>query len=316
MYTSVVIPNYNGQHLLPTCLESLRAQRHPGFEVIVVDNASTDGSASLLEARYPEVRVIRLERNHYFSGAVNAGIRACSSEAVALLNNDTEAEPDWLSELCRALASHPEAGMAASKMLLFDRRDVINSAGDYYRLDGIPGNRGVWEVDCGQYDREEEVFGPCAGAALYRRRMLDDIGLFDEDLVAYCEDVDLSWRAQLAGWKSIYVPTARVYHRLSSTGGGPFASFYCGRNFINVAVKNLPAFLLRRYWHRIVGTQLALAWEALRHVREPAARARLSGQFAAVRQLPAMLDKRRAVQKVRRVSDERLVSVLTPTSRH
>lgn len=315
MFVSVIIPNYNGAHLLPTCLDSLRAQRWSDHEVIVVDNASSDNSRELLSREYPEVRVIALDRNRYFAGAVNVGIRASHAPAVALLNNDTEADRAWLSELCRGLATHPEVGMVASKMLLFDRRNVINSAGDFYRVDGVPGNRGVWEVDEGQYDREEAVFGPCAGAALYRRSMLDDIGLFDEDLVAYCEDVDLSWRAQLAGWSCLYVPTARVYHRLSSTGGGPFASYYCGRNFINVAIKNLPASVVRQHWPRILLAQLRLAAEAIAHAREPAARARLRGQVAALRQLPLMLRKRREVQSLRRVDDAYLVSLLAPLPR-
>ena len=153
MFASVIIPSYNGAHLLPTCLRSLRSQRYPTIEAVVVDNGSTDGTRELIQRDFPEVRVISLGTNHYFSGAVNAGIRQTAGDAVALLNNDTEAEADWLSELCRALESSREAGMAASKMLLFDRRDVLNSAGDFYRVDGIPGNRGVWEVDRGQYDR-------------------------------------------------------------------------------------------------------------------------------------------------------------------
>lgn len=308
---SLIIPNWNGETLLPTCLNSLRRQTYRDFEVVVMDNASSDGSLELLHRDYPEARIVSLPRNLFFAGAVNAGIRLTDGELVALLNNDTEAEDHWLEELVAALDAHPEAGMAASKLLLFDRRDIIQSAGDLYRPSGVPGNRGVWEKDNGRYSEPGEVFGACAGAALYRRSMLEDVGLLDEDFRGYCEDVDLSFRAQLGGYRCIYVPAARVYHRLSATGGGPVASYFCGRNFISVVVKDMPGALLRRYWHRVLGAQVGYAWHSLRHSREPAARARLRGQAAALLQLPLMLRKRRTVQASRRVSDEYVDSILT-----
>ena len=308
---SLIIPNWNGEALLLTCLEALRRQTYRDFETVVMDNASTDGSLEVLGRDYPEVRVVSLPRNLFFAGAVNAGIRLTEGELVALLNNDTEAEPRWLEELVAGLDAHPEAGMAASKLLLFDRRDVIQSAGDFYTPAGGPGNRGVWQRDNGRYDDPGEVFGACAGAALYRRSMLDDVGLLDEDFRGYCEDVDLSFRAQLAGYRCTYVPAARVYHRLSATGGGTVASFLCGRNFINVVAKDMPGALLRRYWHRVLGAQIGYAWHSLCHSREPAARARLEGQAAALLYLPRMLRKRRAIQAARRVEVQYLGSILS-----
>ena len=311
MLISVVIPSWNGWKFLPTCLDSLRRQTFRSFEVIVVDNGSTDGSADKLREHYPEVRVIALPNNRMFSGGVNEGIRHARGDVIALLNNDTQAEPRWLEELARALEAHPEVGFCASKLLLFDRRTVLHSAGDFYGEDGVPGNRGVWREDDGKYDVEEYVFGACAGAAAYRRSMLDDIGLLDEDLVAYCEDVDLNFRAQLAGYRCLFVPTARVYHHLSATGGGPFASYYCGRNFISVIVKDMPGEILRRYWPRIVLRQLRYAAGSLWRFREPSARARLRGQLAGLGQLPKMRVKRKTVQQGRRVSIEYIKSVLT-----
>jgi GT2 family glycosyltransferase len=288
----------------------LRRQSFRDFETIVVDNGSTDDSLDLLARDYPEVRVVALTENRGLAGGTNAGIGVTDAEIVATLNNDTEAHPDWLRELAGALEAHPEAGSAASKMLLFDRRDVIHSAGDYYRLDGIPGNRGVWERDDGRYARPELVFGACAGAAAYRRRMLEDVGLFDESFFMYCEDVDLAFRAQLLGYRCIYVPTAIVYHMLSATGGGPLASYYCGRNFLRVIAKDMPGPLLRRHWPRVVGAQLRLAADALRHVREPAARARLRGQLRGLSELPTLLRARRAVQPRRRVPTGYLRSIM------
>jgi GT2 family glycosyltransferase len=142
--------------------------------------------------------------------------------------------------------------------------------------------------------------------------MLDAIGLFDEDLGAYCEDVDLAFRAQLAGYRCVFVPEARVYHRLSASGGGSFASYYCGRNFISVAVKNMPPALLRKHWRRILAAQARIAWESLLHLGESAARARLRGQWDGVLGLPAAWAKRRDVLALQRVSDSYIESVLTP----
>ncbi|MCL4458491.1 MAG: glycosyltransferase family 2 protein [Chloroflexi bacterium] len=314
MFASVIIPNWNGARLLPTCLDSLRSQTYRHFETIVVDNGSTDDSVQLITQHYPEVVLIKLPQNRFFSGAVNEGIRRSRGEIIAVLNNDTEVAPQWLAELCTALEGDPQARLCASKILLFDRRDTIHSAGDFYTCDGRPGNRGVWQKDDGRFDDQIYVFGACAGAAAYRRSLLEEIGLFDEDFGGYCEDVDLSFRAQLAGYRCRYVPTARVYHHLSASGGGEVASFYCGRNFINVIVKDMPPGLLRKYILRIVWTQLRLAGEALLHLCEPAARARLRGQLAALLQLPLMLHKRQEIQGRRKVSEEYIESILTPTS--
>ena len=307
---SVIIPNWNGARFLPTCLDSLRRQSYPRFEVIVVDNASTDASVELMERDYSEVRLVRLPTNRGLTGGVNAGIQVARGEIIALLNNDTEADADWLSELVRALEADPEAGMAASKMLLFDRRDVIHSAGDYYRVDGLPGNRGVWQKDEGQFDAARRVFGACGGAAAYRRKLLEEIGLFDEEFFMYCEDVDLAWRAQIAGYPCAFAPRAIVYHRLSATGGGRIASYYTGRNTIYVIAKDVPPSLFRKHWGRIVLAQLRIAWEALKAWRGEAARARLRGQLAGLWGLPRMLAKRRTVQRSRRVSDEYLASII------
>jgi len=308
---SVVVPNWNGARHLPTCLESLRRQTHPHVEVIVADNGSTDGSLELLARDYAWVRVLALGENRGFAGACNAGMREARGEFVALLNNDTEAESGWLEEVVAAFQRHPEAGLVASKMLLFDRRDLFHTAGDFYRVDGVPGNRGVWEKDEGQYDREEYVFNACGGSAAYRKSMLDQIGLLDEDFFFSCEDVDLAWRAQLVGWRCIYAPRAIVYHKLSATGGGATASFYDGRNFIYLLAKDYPGDLWRTHWRAILRAQLHITLEALRAWRGKAAQARLRGQLAGLLSLPRMLRKRRAVQRSRTVGRAYLESILT-----
>ncbi len=309
--TSIVIPNWNGAHHLPTCLDSLRRQTYPHIEVIVTDNGSTDESLALLARDYPEVRVLALGENRGFTGACNAGMRAARGEFVVLLNNDTEADARWVEEIVAAFERYPEAGIVASKMLLFDRRDTFHTAGDFYRVNGIPGNRGVWQKNEGQYDREEAVFSACGGSAAYRRAMLDQVGLLDEGFFYSCEDLDLAWRAQLAGWQCVYAPRAIVYHKLQATGGGATASFHDGRNFIYLLVKDYPGDLWRAHWRAILRAQLRITAEALRAWRGAAARARLRGQLAGLLGIPRMLRKRRAVQRSRIVDRSYLESILT-----
>jgi GT2 family glycosyltransferase len=311
---SVIIPNWNGARWLPVCLHSLEKQTYRDFEIVVVDNASTDDSRILLARDFPNVRVLALETNRLFAGAVNHGIRETQSEIVVLLNNDTEVEPTWLEELLRVLDANPRAGMAASKLRLFDERAQLHSAGDFYRVDGVPGNRGVWETDRGQYDDADApppLFGVCGGACAYRRAMLDDIGWFDEALEFNCEDVDLNWRARLAGYGCVLAPRAIVYHMLSASGGGKFASFYVGRNFIAVLAKNYPGSLWKKYWRKVLGAQFAIARDALKAWRGESARARLRGQLAGVLSLPRYLQKRKAVQTLKRVSDAEIERFLT-----
>jgi GT2 family glycosyltransferase len=307
---SIIIPNWNGAKHLPTCLGSLQHQTYPNIEVILVDNASGDESVALVQRNYPEVVLVQLDENLGLTGGINRGIRVARGEIIAPLNNDTEVAPGWAEALVTALLSHPGAGMAASKMLLFDRRDTLHSAGDAYRVDGIPVNRGVWQKDEGQFDDDVYIWGGCGGAVAYRRAMLDDVGLLDEDLFMYCEDVDLNWRAQLAGYKCVFAPQAVVYHHLSATGGGEIASFYTGRNTLWVLVKNYPSQLLRRHWRAVVRAQLKIARDAFEARRGAAARARLRGQVAGLLGLPRWLRKRRAVQTRREVPLEVIAGLL------
>jgi GT2 family glycosyltransferase len=309
---SVVIPNWNGAHHLPICLNALRAQTYPSLEIIVADNASEDNTLDLLAAQYPEVHVVALPENRGFTGACNAGMEVAKGDYVSLLNNDTEVDPGWVAAVVEAFDRHPEAGLVASKMLLFDERDRFHTAGDLYRVDGRLVNRGVWERDEGQYDQEEYVFSACGGSAAYRRRMLNEIGLLDDDFFFSCEDMDLAWRAQLAGYRCIYAPNAVVYHRLAATGGGVTASYYDGRNTIWILIKDYPAALWRKHALKILRAQFSLAWEALRAWRGAAARARLRGMAAGLLGLPKMLRKRRRIQRHRRVLMSYLESLLTP----
>jgi len=279
--------------------------------VIVVDNASTDGSQAYLREHHPAVHLIALPENRGFTGACNAGIEAAKGEWIALLNNDTEVDPHWAAAVVDAFDRHPEVGSVASKMLLFDKRDHIHTAGDFFTKDGRAGNRGVWQRDEGQFDREEYVFSACGGSAVYRRAMLNDIGLLDDDFFFSLEDVDLGWRAQWAGWRCLYTPLAIVYHHLAATGGGATASYYDGRNLLYVLAKHYPSALWKRYSAQIIRSQARTAWDALRAWRGAAARARLRGMLAGLWRLPYMLRKRRHLQKHHRVSVDYIESILS-----
>ena len=221
------------------------------------------------------------------------GPGTATGELLVMLNNDTEAEPGWLAALVATAEAHPRAGAIASKMLLFDRRDTLHNAGDLMGADGIPRNRGVWQVDRGQYDGDACVFGGCGGGVAYRRAAWEAAGGFDERLFMYLEDVDLAWRLQLLGWEAVFAPDARLYHRLSATGGGTLASYYTGRNTMWVIAKDMPGSLMRRNLGRILRAQGRITLDALKAWRGTAARARLRGQLAGLLGLPRVLGWRR-----------------------
>lgn len=207
---SVIIPTWNRCELLLRCLDSLASQTVEAG-VVVIDNGSADGTAETVESCYPKVRLIRNPSNLGFARAVNQGIQETDSPYVALLNNDTEADPAWIESGLAALSSFPEYGFFASRMVNFDRRDRLDSAGDCYSRFGLPYKRG-FGASTEAYLQREEVLGASAGAAFYRREVFEVAGLFDEGYRLYLEDVELSLRARLHGFRCLYLPEAIVYH--------------------------------------------------------------------------------------------------------
>ena len=306
---SVIVPTWNGAHLLPACLDSLARQSYPRLEVIVADGASTDATPRLVAERYPHVRLLRLRRNAGFAGNTNAGLRAARGAILCLLNNDAQAAPDWLSLCVETLEQRPEVGSVACKVL-FDDGQTINSAGDLLGRDGGAHQRGAGQPDGPVWDVPGPVFGATGGAAAYRRAMLADVGLFDEAFFMYLEDVDLAFRAHLRGWACHYQPLARVYHQGSATGGGRLASYYNGRNLIRLWAKDLPTALVPPLLPAIVRYQAQRAHAALGAWRGAAARATLRGQLAGLRELPRHLAARPPIQRRRRVSDAAILALL------
>ncbi len=311
---SVIVPSWNGAHLLAACLTSLESQTYQQVEVIVADGGSSDDSAGLVACSFPGVRFLRLERNRGFAGNVNAGLRAAHGATLLLLNNDAVAEPEWVERCVAVLDERPAVGSVAGKVLFQDRR-TINSAGDLIGLDGAPRQRGAGQSDGPAWSRPGPVFGAMGGAAAYRRAMLADVGLLDESFFMYLEDVDLAFRAQLRGWTCHYEPAARVYHRGGASGGGTLESYWNGRNLIRLLAKNVPSGLVPRLLPAMVFCQLGRARAALGAWRGAAARATLRGQIAGLALLPDHLAARGPVQAGRRVSDAYVYGLLAAAAR-
>lgn len=311
MKVAVVIPNWNGKKFLKPCLDSLATQIKLD-DIIVVDNGSTDGSADFIAGSYPDVKLIRHPHNKGFAGGVNAGIKLAMDthyDFVALLNNDAEAEKNWLEELASGLNAHPEAGIVTSKILDKSRR-VLDSTGDFYTIWGLPFPRGRGETDGGQYDSQSEVFGASGGASLYRVTMLKQIGLFDEDFFAYYEDVDLSFRAQLTGWKVLYQPKAIVYHSIGKTSAQipGFTTYQTLKNLPLLTWKNLPLSLLVRCLPRFTLLYFSIFFSALaRHQVGPAFR----GLALSIALWPKALAQRHKIQSRRTVSPAYISSIIT-----
>lgn len=237
---TVIIPNYNGLKFMEPCLAALNRQDSKEYEVLVVDNGSLDGSVEWLKEH--GIPAIFLEKNTGFSGAVNVGIKASVTPYVLLLNNDTEAEPAFISEMVKALESSPKIFAVSSKMIQMYHRELMDDAGDMYSVLGWAYQRGVGQ-SADRYNRAREVFSACAGAAIYRRKVFDEIGYFDEMHFAYLEDIDVSYRAKIYGYHIRYCPFAKVYHVGSGTSGSKYNSFkvkLAARNSIYLNYKNMP----------------------------------------------------------------------------
>lgn len=243
---SVIIPNYNGSKYIKQCLNSLKKQTYENYELIIIDNASQDNSIKIIEKHYPQVNLIKNKQNYGFSIAVNQGIKASKGEYVVLLNNDTVVFEDWLGNLVKCIEKDKKIFSVCSKMIRYNEKDKIDDAADEYNILG-------WAYKCGdgesidKYIKDRQVFSSCGGAAIYRKSVFEEIGYFDENFFAYMEDVDISYRAKIHGYKNIYCSSAKVYHIGSATTGSKYNSFkikLAARNNIYVMYKNMPIIQL------------------------------------------------------------------------
>lgn len=323
---SVVIVNWNGERSLRACVNAVLSQNFENIEIIIVDNGSDDRSVEIVREEYPGVNLIATGRNLGFAAGNNVGIRETRGNYIVLLNNDAELEPNCISEMKRAIDQDRDYGVCASKICLKSEPHLLDAAGIVVCPDGLAIGRGRLERDdC--YDREEEVFFGSGCCLMCRKVMLEDIKIgndyLDEDFFMYADDTDLGWRARLRGWKTIYAPTARVYHAHSAGSGSysPLKAFHVERNRIWVAVKYFPPsllargqfFVLKRYFFQAYGALFGKGASGA-FVKE---RSRIElilvlykAYCAALRGLPAMLKKRNIVQKRRTITDKEIYDLL------
>jgi len=308
--TSVIIPNWNGIDFLPHCLNSLRYQTFKEFEIIVVDNGSTDGSVDFLSRNYSDVNLVKLKTNTGFSRAINEGIRVAKGDYCLLLNNDVEADP-YLIENLHGVAKNKGANFYACRMMNFYNRDIIDGAGDGYTREGKAFRIGWGEKYENKFDKIKRVFGACAGASFYRRELFDEVGLFDLDFFAYHEDTDWNFRANLMGFKCFYIPSAVVFHVGSATTGSfinEFTVFYNVRNMINVIIKNIPTPLLLKLLPKILWGQIKTFIRVSFIEGYPITY--MKGIFSVVKLSPKTLRKRRKIQQSKKISNHELEELI------
>lgn len=242
MKVTIIIPNYNGKHFMEPCLKSLAEQTYKDFKILVVDNASSDGSIEYMQNNYPEIELISLSENYGFSKAVNVGIKHSHTPYVILLNNDTTVDKHYIEAMVKAIEKSPKIFSVSSKMIQMYHPDLIDSAGDLYTLFGWGVCRGSGRP-VSNYMKSDEIFTACAGAAIYRRNVFEKIGYFDENHFAYLEDIDVGYRARIYGYHNTYCPYALVYHVGSGTSGSKYNAFkvkLSARNNVYLIYKNMP----------------------------------------------------------------------------
>lgn len=305
-HVSVIIPTWNAMELLCSALDSLQAQTWQNFETIVVDNGSTDGTPERITREYSGVRLIRFETNRGFAPAVNAGIKAARGDILVLMNNDTEADPNWLEALVRALSEHAEVGFCASKVLQYHDRSRIDSAGDCLGL--LADQVGHGEPNSPWFDRPRPVFSACAGAAAYRREVFQTVGYFDERFFAYTEDVDFGARAQLAGFSCLYVPDAIIYHVGSATGNrnSGLKSYLLFRNSLRVFFQYMPRRVILRWGFPILLFPLI---HAARQQQSPGPA--LRAILTVLGEVPEILRRRTEVRRTRAISEREFLTRLS-----
>ncbi len=311
----IIIPNWNGKELLAECLQSLRLQTSREFSVTVIDNGSTDGSVELLKTDYPEVNTIEFDENKGFSVAVNEGVRKSRAGWIFLLNNDIEVAPDCIEALIEAIKRYEEYSFFALKMVNYNERHLLDGAGDEVLRGGVGYRIGTMEEDGGQYGFDRDVFGACAGAALYSKDFFAQVGLFDEEFFAYLEDVDLNMRAVRSGLNCKYLASAIVYHIGSATSGSkinPLTIRLSTKNNINVLVKNYPVSQLIRFLPAILVYQCMWFLFVCKKMK---LLSYLKGLAAGLAQLPLMLPKRKRLQNEASVSDQQFGNILKKSER-
>ncbi len=306
-----VIPNLNGEDSIEKCVNSLKAQTIKN-RIVVIENGSKDKSLTILKKNYPDIEIIENSKNLGFAGGVNQGIEKAidlGAEYVALFNNDAVADKNWLTGLVEVMQASPKVGIVAPKLLSSDKKH-LDSTGDQYTNWGLPYPRGRRELDDGQYSKPERVFAASGGASLYRVSMLKEIGLFDEDFFAYYEDVDIGFRAQLAGWKVAYEPSSIVYHKIGATSSKipGFTTYQTIKNLPWLFWKNVPSKYLFKIGLRFFVAYFSFIFSAISRGQIVPV---LRGFFVSLVLMPKKLFERHKVQSRMKVSPEYIWSIMT-----
>ncbi len=294
--TTIIIPSWNGCHLLKTLIPSLDDQLADDISAMVVDNGSTDETVEWLTHNWPRIKIIALPDNLGFAGAVNAGIKACGDDDVILLNNDTIVQKGWLKALISARDTFTDVHIFASRILNARPPYHIDTAGDGFTIAGFGYKIGWLEKDSSKFDVPQEVFAASGCSVLIRREVFNFVGLFDEDFFAFGEDLDFCFRARLAGFRVLYIPDAKVHHMVRATASSEQTLFWYHRNLMWLLCKNLPGILLLLYWPHILANILLVG---VRSVFRGWFGIYIRCLFAAISGLPTMIKKRWQIQKNR-----------------
>lgn len=318
---SVIILNWNGKKFLENCLNSIFAQSYLNIEIILVDNGSSDDSVVFVKEKYPGVRIIENKKNVGFATGNNIGIKAAKGEYIFVLNNDTKTDNDCIKHLVLAAENNEKIGMCAPKILSMGQENIIDSVGMNIYPDGMARGRARKEKDSGQYDLKKETLFASACAVLYRKKMLDQIGLFDDDFFIYCEDSDLGLRAVWAGWQAVFVPQARVFHWYSGTTESisGFKAFLAERNHFLLAIKNFPLRMLFmmpyytavRYVYNIrsIVTKKGMA-SNFKSAKFNLIIVLIKAYFSAFLQIPKTIRKRFAINKTKKISAKEFCALI------
>jgi len=311
MEASVIIPNWNGRDLLKDCLTSLLKQTFKDFEIILVDNGSADKSIDYTKENFPEVKIIRLDKNYGFAKAINKGAKASNAKYVVFLNNDTEVDKNWLKNLINCAENHREAISVNSKILNFYDRKIIDGVGILINEVGQARSIGWDEKDLGQFEKQQYIFGATGGASLFRRQEFTAVGGFDENYFMYCEEVDFAFRAQFLGFKFIYCPKAVVYHKHKATAKKlpQHVEYWQFKNMTQTIIADFPTRLLLKRW-RLLKIILVHFNTIFYQIRNGFFWPPILTEVWLLLHLPYLLQKRLKVQKKRLVSDDYIESFL------
>jgi GT2 family glycosyltransferase len=308
---AVIIPNWNGKKWLEICLNSLFKQTYHAFEIVVVDNGSTDDSISYIDQHFPQVKVVALRNNKGFAAAINAGVRSVKTDYVAFLNNDTKADPDWLNELMACAQRNPEIASFCSKLLNYDDRKKIDGVGIQINEVGQARSIGWEEKDVGQFEKERLIFGATGGAALFKREIFLKVGGFDEHYFMYSEEVDWAFRAQFLGYRSLYSPKAIIYHKHKATSGKrqDMLEYWQFKNMYMTIIKNFPTSILLSKWRwlKILLVYFNTIWYQFRSgfFWQP-----FAVTFSLLVNLPYLIKERVRIQKTKKIADHYLEQYL------